>query len=342
MPSGARRRGGDPRRSILGGFLVDAAGWPWVFFVNVPVGIITFVLASRLVPRVDTHAHAFGDWLGVALSAVGMFLLVFRHPGGPPARLECRDLSMIVVRASRARLFIAWQARNRRGPLVPSVSSATATASPTWAISTMGFAITAMAIPLMIWAQVVRGLSPTRAAADGADGAREPASRPDRGSAHRSGPPAAADGPRLHRHGLARGDSPDHLADDRPVVDGRPHAAARHREQLRLGPGTAPPRPRNLPPRHAGAGSGSATPPARSAQCSARPPSPSSWTRLAAQGLKAAIWFHAVRQRAPVALAVAENSAWSWRNRSTCRLQSSSSACWPLLFFERPGHLARR
>ena len=53
---------------ILGGFLVDAAGWPWV--VNVPVGIIAFVPASRLVPRVETHAHAF-DWLGVALSAVG-------------------------------------------------------------------------------------------------------------------------------------------------------------------------------------------------------------------------------------------------------------------------------
>ena len=32
------------------------------------------------------------------------------------------------------------------------------------AISVMGFAITAMAIPIMIWAQVVRGLSPTRSA----------------------------------------------------------------------------------------------------------------------------------------------------------------------------------
>ena len=38
--------------------------------------VLAFVLAARLVPRLGTHSHAF-DWLGVALSAVGMFLIVF-------------------------------------------------------------------------------------------------------------------------------------------------------------------------------------------------------------------------------------------------------------------------
>lgn len=117
---------------ILGGFLVDAAGWPWVFFVNVPVGIIAFVLASRLVPRVDTHAHAF-DWLGVALSAVGMFLLVFGIQEGHQHDWNAVIWSMIVVGLLVLALFIGWQARNRREPLVPSGSSATATSpSPTW------------------------------------------------------------------------------------------------------------------------------------------------------------------------------------------------------------------
>ena len=35
---------------ILGGILVDSLGWEWIFFINVPVGIIGFVLAWRLVP----------------------------------------------------------------------------------------------------------------------------------------------------------------------------------------------------------------------------------------------------------------------------------------------------
>src|ERR1700755_1169524 len=61
---------------ILGGVLVDGFGWEWIFFINVPVGALGLVLAYRLVPTLETHTHRF-DWLGVALSGVGMFLLVF-------------------------------------------------------------------------------------------------------------------------------------------------------------------------------------------------------------------------------------------------------------------------
>src|SRR5580765_4368216 len=32
---------------ILGGFLVDLAGWEWIFFVNVPIGVVAFVLGVR-------------------------------------------------------------------------------------------------------------------------------------------------------------------------------------------------------------------------------------------------------------------------------------------------------
>ena len=35
---------------ILGGVLVDGLGWEWIFFVNVPVGLVAFALAWRLVP----------------------------------------------------------------------------------------------------------------------------------------------------------------------------------------------------------------------------------------------------------------------------------------------------
>ena len=61
---------------ILGGVLVDGLGWEWIFFINVPVGAVAFVLAWRLVPTLPTSTHRF-DWLGVALSGIGMFLLVF-------------------------------------------------------------------------------------------------------------------------------------------------------------------------------------------------------------------------------------------------------------------------
>ena len=61
---------------ILGGVLVDALNWSWIFFVNIPVGLVGLFLAWRNVPVFEQKKHSF-DWLGVVLSAVGLFLLVF-------------------------------------------------------------------------------------------------------------------------------------------------------------------------------------------------------------------------------------------------------------------------
>ena len=154
---------------ILGGVLVDSLGWEWIFFINIPVGIIGFVLAWRLVPRLATHPHRF-DWLGVALSGAGMFLLVFGIQEG-----HQYDWSTITGVITVPRLIVAgivvfaaflwWQATNKNEPLIPLGLFADRNFSlANLAISTMGFAITAMAFPLMLYAQLVRGLSPTRAA----------------------------------------------------------------------------------------------------------------------------------------------------------------------------------
>jgi EmrB/QacA subfamily drug resistance transporter len=149
---------------ILGGVLVDALGWEWIFFINVPVGIFGLFLAARLVPTLETHSHSF-DWLGVALSGAGMFLLVFGIQEGHQYHWSTTIWAMIVVGIGLLVLFVLWQARNRQEPLVPlglfrdrNFSLANVN------ISVMGFAITALAIPLLLWAQVVRGLSPTRSA----------------------------------------------------------------------------------------------------------------------------------------------------------------------------------
>jgi hypothetical protein len=53
---------------LAGGLLVDGFGWEWIFFVNLPVGVIGFVLAWMLVPDLETHPHRF-DMVGVVLSA---------------------------------------------------------------------------------------------------------------------------------------------------------------------------------------------------------------------------------------------------------------------------------
>ena len=50
--------GGSAVGLVLGGVLTQYFSWPWIFFVNVPVGIAAFVLSLRLIPESrDEHAH---------------------------------------------------------------------------------------------------------------------------------------------------------------------------------------------------------------------------------------------------------------------------------------------
>jgi EmrB/QacA subfamily drug resistance transporter len=154
---------------ILGGVLVDALGWEWIFFINAPVGVVGFVLAWRLVPSLPTHTHRF-DLLGVALSAVGMFCLVFGIQEGQSYDWgtitgPLTVWSLIGAGVAVLAVFVVWQARNRREPLVPlSLFRDRNFSLANVAITTVGFAITAMAFPLMLYAQSVRGMSPTQAA----------------------------------------------------------------------------------------------------------------------------------------------------------------------------------
>jgi EmrB/QacA subfamily drug resistance transporter len=154
---------------ILGGVLIDALGWEWIFFINVPVGLIGFVLAWRLVPVLETHSHRF-DLLGVALSAVGMFLLVFGIQEGESYDWGTITGVITVWRLIGAGLiviavFLWWQARQSGEPLLPlGLFGDRNFTLANVAISAIGFAITAMAFPLMLYAQLVKGLSPTRSA----------------------------------------------------------------------------------------------------------------------------------------------------------------------------------
>ena len=59
--------GGSAVGLILGGVLTQYFSWPWIFFVNVPVGIVAFVLSSRLISESrDETAHRSYDIAGAS------------------------------------------------------------------------------------------------------------------------------------------------------------------------------------------------------------------------------------------------------------------------------------
>ncbi|OBI50880.1 MFS transporter [Mycobacterium kyorinense] len=149
---------------LAGGVLVDALGWEWIFFVNVPVGIIGLGLGFWLIPQLPIHAHRF-DLVGVALSGVGMFLIVFALQEGQSAEWAPWIWAVIVAGIGFMVAFIYWQSVNTREPLIPlGIFRDRDFSLSNLGVAVIGFASTAMVLPLMFYAQAVCGLSPTRSA----------------------------------------------------------------------------------------------------------------------------------------------------------------------------------
>jgi len=62
---------------ILGGWLVDSYSWRWIFFINLPIGILAVILATRILPRDARGGKAKLDVLGLALLSPGLALLIY-------------------------------------------------------------------------------------------------------------------------------------------------------------------------------------------------------------------------------------------------------------------------
>jgi EmrB/QacA subfamily drug resistance transporter len=62
----------------MGGVLTTAFSWPWIFYVNVPVGIAVLIASLRYVPESkDEHAHKSFDLAGAVTVTAGLLALVY-------------------------------------------------------------------------------------------------------------------------------------------------------------------------------------------------------------------------------------------------------------------------
>ncbi len=61
----------------LGGWITDNFSWRWIFFINIPVGILAFILVTRLVEdppwiKADPSRLRNMDYMGLAFLAMAM------------------------------------------------------------------------------------------------------------------------------------------------------------------------------------------------------------------------------------------------------------------------------
>jgi len=160
---------------VLGGILVESAGWEWIFYINIPVAVVALWFAITRLPTLPTANRTF-DGLGVLLSVGGMFLLVFGIQEGQkydwgtitgPITVWGVIAAGVVVLTA----FILWQRHLKADALLPlSLFHSRNFSLSNVAGFAVTFGLTGIFFPLTLFLQTVLDLSPLHAALVGLPG----------------------------------------------------------------------------------------------------------------------------------------------------------------------------
>lgn len=151
---------------LLGGFLTTSAGWEWIFFINIPFGVLSMVLVGKWVPDLPSTARSF-DVAGIAVSTLALAGLVVALQQGQAFGWSPWIWAMLAGSAVLFAVFVRLQATApARGveALVPlRLFDDPNFSRGALSISTMAFATAANSLPIMIYVQTYDGLSAFRA-----------------------------------------------------------------------------------------------------------------------------------------------------------------------------------
>ncbi|HEY6494870.1 MAG TPA: DHA2 family efflux MFS transporter permease subunit [Trebonia sp.] len=154
----------------IGGLLVSGLGWRWIFFVNLPIGVVTIVLAATILPEVATGRHQRLDPLGVVLASAALVAVTFGLVEGQSYDWG-RVWSVISIPLILAvgvillAVFLLVQARRQdRDPLLPfGLFADRGYALMGGANMMVSVGLVGMALPLTLFLQSALGFSPLKA-----------------------------------------------------------------------------------------------------------------------------------------------------------------------------------
>lgn len=151
---------------VVGGFIVTHFGWRWIFYVNLPIGLLTVLLATVFVPDLRPGRRHRLDFTGVALATLGLFGVVFgliegqRYEWGTVwSWITIPEIIATGLLVLALFLVVQWR-RQDREPLLPfAVFKDRNYTLMTLVLLAMGFAIVGVFLPLTLYYQSVLGLS---------------------------------------------------------------------------------------------------------------------------------------------------------------------------------------
>ncbi len=145
---------------LLGGVLTDALSWEWIFFVNVPVGTLGFVLAPLLLAESrDARVRSF-DAPGAVLVTGGLSSLVYAiTQAGQDGWLAGRTVTFFAVSLVLLAAFVAWERRHPEPLMRFGLLRIKTVAGANVAGFIMGTAMFSMFLMLTLYMQQVLGYS---------------------------------------------------------------------------------------------------------------------------------------------------------------------------------------
>jgi EmrB/QacA subfamily drug resistance transporter len=150
---------------LIGGSLVGAASWRWIFFVNLPVGLLAIVLAARLLPAARGRAERQAQRLdvpGAVLLSGGLasFLYGLAEAGQHAQWTAAAALGPMAAGAAAIVAF-GWWSRRVPNPLIDlRLLRHRGFATGTAVNFVLGTALFGVALLLPLYLQILRGRSP--------------------------------------------------------------------------------------------------------------------------------------------------------------------------------------
>src|SRR6476646_7462465 len=100
---------------VVGGLITSGIGWEWIFFVNVPIGVLAVLVTLRQVDESRDPEATGVDWLGLVTFCGALFLLVFALIQGNEKGWGSTEIvSYLASSAALLVLFVVVERRQRR------------------------------------------------------------------------------------------------------------------------------------------------------------------------------------------------------------------------------------
>jgi len=148
---------------LLGGILTSALSWSWIFFVNVPVGVASFVLAPILLKESrDASVKSF-DALGAVLVTGGLSLLVYAiTQAGRDGWLAGRTVGFFAASLVLLVGFVVWEMRHSEPLMRLGILRIKTVSGANVAGFILGTATFSLFLLLTLYMQQVLGYSPMK------------------------------------------------------------------------------------------------------------------------------------------------------------------------------------